>query len=94
MKNCDWCDGPGDIKTYDNQMLMPIRGRVVGIDRCIGHIVAALNAGNVPTEASCCGHGRMFGRIDLEDGRVLVVAHRDDVDDIFDFQIRTNDDSF
>jgi hypothetical protein len=45
----------------------------VGIDRCIAHIVAALNAGGVPTKASCCGHGKRPGSIILEDGRELFI---------------------
>ena len=53
---------------------MPLNGRVQCIDYCIHHIVAALNAGGIRTVASCCGHGTMHGRIDLEDGRTLVVA--------------------
>ena len=53
---------------------MPLGGRVQCIDFCIHQIVAALNAGGIRTLASCCGHGKMPGRIDLEDGRTLVVA--------------------
>ena len=68
------CDGPGGIKTYANQVCMPINGKVRCIDRCIHQIVAALNAGGVETVASCCGHGEQDGRIDLADGRVLTVA--------------------
>lgn len=52
---------------------MPSRGRVVDVDRCIAHLVAALNAGGVNTVASCCGHGHRPGRISLEDGRELFV---------------------
>jgi len=62
-----------DCGTYEHQVLMPIKGRVQGIDLCISHIVAALNAGNVITEASCCGHGKIDGSIILEDGRELVI---------------------
>ena len=32
-----------------------------------------MNAGGVYTRSSCCGHRKMPGRIDLGDGRVLVV---------------------
>ena len=52
---------------------MPINGKVRCIDWCIHQIVAALNAGGVRTFASCCGHGQMPGRIELEDGRLLLV---------------------
>ena len=50
------------------KVCMPINGRVQCIDWCIHQIVAALNAGNIPTVASCCGHGNTKGNIILEDG--------------------------
>jgi hypothetical protein len=52
---------------------MPINGRVYGIDWCIHHIVAALNAANIATVASCCGHGKQDGSIVLADGRELCI---------------------
>lgn len=70
--NCDKCDGPGGKRTVQNQVCMPLNGRVEAIDPCIHHIVAALNAGGIRTIASCCAHGKLLGRIDLVDGRVLV----------------------
>ncbi|MEX2450931.1 MAG: hypothetical protein WD407_08765 [Rhodospirillales bacterium] len=70
---CDRCDGPGGEITFRNQVVMPVNGKVICIDWCIHHIVAALNAGGVRTVASCCGHGKQDGRVDLEDGRVLIV---------------------
>lgn len=51
-------------------------GRVVCVDWCIHQIVAALNAGGIETTASCCGHGKMAGRIDLKDGRVLMITNQ------------------
>lgn len=75
---CEYCDEPGDLKTYENQVAMPINGRVQCIDYCIHPIIAALNAGNVRTVASCCGHGTLHGRIDLEDGRVLIITDEPD----------------
>ena len=70
---CDRCDSPGGVVTYANQVAMPIRRRVEGIDWCIHWLVAALNAANIPTVASCCGHGTRPGVINLEDGRALMV---------------------
>jgi hypothetical protein len=64
------CCGCG---TYKCQVPMPINGRIQGIDICIADIVAALNAANITTVASCCGHGWRNGIISLEDGRELVV---------------------
>lgn len=72
---CAHCDGEcGSAATYAGQVCIPLRGRVQGIDWCIHHIVAALNAGGVETVASCCGHGKQPGRIDLADGRVLTIG--------------------
>ena len=45
----------------------------VQIDYCIAPLVKALNQGNIPTVASCCGHGRISGVISLQDGRELVI---------------------
>jgi hypothetical protein len=42
-------------------------------DPCIAPIVKALNAGGLPTVASCCGHGNIPGIITLGDGRHLVI---------------------
>ena len=53
------------------QICMPLNGRVQCINR-IHQIVAALNAGGVPS-GSCCGHGKMNGNIILGDGRVLLI---------------------
>ena len=78
LGGCQYCDSPGGEKTYKHQVAMPINGRVQGIDYCIHHIVAALNAGNVRTVASCCGHKKLHGRIDLEDGRVLIITDNPD----------------
>ena len=51
---------------------MPILGRRRDIDYCIADIVAALNAANIITVASCCGHGdETIANIMLEDGREL-----------------------
>lgn len=83
---CDYCDGLGTAKTYRNQVAMPVAGKVVCVDNCIHRIVAALNAANVRTVASCCGHKKMLGRIDLwgnEDERtVLLICNREDADRI------------
>lgn len=64
--------------TYKHQIPMPIQGRVRGIDFCIADIVAALNAANIITVASCCGHGKTDGVISLEDGRELNIKRDND----------------
>ena len=71
---CHHCDSAGGEKTYANQVCMPINGRIRCIDFCIHHIVAALNVAGIETFASCCGHGRAPGRIDLKDGRLLTIT--------------------
>ena len=49
------------------------RWKDVAIDSCIANLVGALQAGGTMMRSSCCGHGKTVGRIDLRDGRVLVV---------------------
>ncbi|MFH1624348.1 MAG: hypothetical protein ABID54_04230 [Pseudomonadota bacterium] len=61
------------VGSYKHQIPMPIKGRVQGIDFCIADIVAALNAANIITVASCCGHGKMDGLISLGDGREIAL---------------------
>ena len=80
-QGCDRCDGPGGEDTYANQAVLPLNGRTVCVDRCVHGIVAALNTGTASTRtrASCRGHKVMPGRIDREDGRVLLIF--DDPDD-------------
>lgn len=67
-----------DIGSYDCQVPMPLNGRLQSVDYCIADIVAALNACNIKTMASCCGHGfSETGSIMLEDGReILVKGHQ------------------
>ncbi len=64
-KKCTPC---GDYKC---QIPMPVNKRVVAIDICIADIVSALNAANIKTSASCCGHGEIAGTIILDDGRCI-----------------------
>lgn len=45
----------------------------VGIDSCIADLVSALQAADIDMRSSCCGHGTREGRIELVDGRVLIV---------------------
>ena len=65
------CCEPGE---YSCQVPMAINGRLQGIDLCIADIVAALNAANIVTIASCCGHGKMNGSIILEGDIELVIT--------------------
>lgn len=64
------CCGHG---TFECQIPMPINGRVRMIDLCVADIVSALNAANMSTVASCCGHDVNPARVDLDDGRCLVI---------------------
>ena len=64
-----------ELGTYEHQTPMPIRGRRHDIDFCIADIVAALNAANIVTVASCCGHGKMDADIRLKDGRIMRIQN-------------------
>lgn len=64
------CCEPG---TYECQVPMAIKGRRRDIDLCIADIVAALNAANIVTVASCCGHEDQDGSILMEDGREITI---------------------
>jgi hypothetical protein len=61
--------------TYECQIPMPINGRRCDIDYCIADIVAALNAANIKTVASCCGHGEIAASIAMEDGREIKIEN-------------------
>ena len=50
------------------------RIKMAGIDPCIAPLVKILNDSGVLTDASCCGHGKMFGSIILADGRELLIS--------------------
>jgi len=63
-----------EMGSYDHTVPQDARGWRIETDLCIADIVAALNAANIPTEASCCGHGEMLGSILLEDGRHILVC--------------------
>lgn len=64
-----------EVGTYKCQIPMPINGRMQYIDYCISDIVAALNAANIKTKASCCGHNKIDASIILEDGRELIIKN-------------------
>jgi len=63
------------IGTYEHQVPMPIAGRRYDIDFCIADIVAALNAANIITTWSCCGHGEKDAIIGLEDDREIRIKN-------------------
>ena len=48
--------------------------KICKIDSCIAPIVKALEDGGIMMTASCCGHGKTDGRIDLLDGRTLMIV--------------------
>lgn len=50
-----------------------VKRGVEGIDWCIHRLVAALNAANITTVASRCGHETRPGAINLEDGWTLMI---------------------
>jgi len=62
-----------EMGSYDHQVPMAISHRRQDIDLCIADVVAALNAANLITTWSCCGHGQLPSVIGLEDGRHICV---------------------
>lgn len=44
------------------------------IDACIAPIVEALERAGIHMRSSCCGHGKGYGEIVLQDGRTIVVV--------------------
>ena len=53
----------------------------VPIDRCIAPIIKALNDAGIETIASCCGHEKGHGTIDLVDGRRIMIIKAEYFDD-------------
>ena len=56
---------------WDNTKLVRLcesrRGSIYAdVDECIADIVQALNDADIPTVASCCGHGKIHGSIVLK----------------------------
>ncbi len=64
-----------DFGTFECDVPMPINRRRQDVDYCVADIVAALNAANITTIGSCCGHDQVDGDITLEDGRVLKILN-------------------
>lgn len=50
------------------------RIKMASVDSCLAPIVKVLNENGILTDASCCGHGKMFGCIILADGRELLIS--------------------
>lgn len=53
------------------------------IDACIADLVKALQESRIDMRGSCCGHGKMYGDIHLQDGRVLLILQEKDAEDYF-----------
>lgn len=45
--------------------------KITKIDKCIAPIVRALQKGGINMRGSCCGHEKIWGEIELEDGRTI-----------------------
>lgn len=63
-----WVKIPADLSSIGRE-----KWRICGIDACVAPIVAALQSAGVDMRGSCCGHGKRYGEIALQDGRCLVV---------------------
>ena len=49
--------------------------KMAKIDACIAPIIKALQKSGIDMRSSCCGHGESYGRIELQDGRTLVIKY-------------------
>lgn len=78
----------------EEQMVVIDRDEVgnptIWCDPEIVDLVTALNAGRIPTVASCSGHGHRPGSIALADGRWLVVAKDDAEHDAIEAMFQTD----
>lgn len=63
---------------HDEKTTMRIGGEAVSVDACLAALVTALNAGGIPTRASCCGHGTHDGYILCADRLLIVCQERGD----------------
>ena len=74
---------------------LPRKGEIVPvqIDSCIVPFVQALNDAGFETIASCCGHGRVPGRISFRDGREFIIMSFDEAQQFYrDRRDRLTDD--
>jgi hypothetical protein len=55
------------------EVICTMKPRNAGIDHCIQRLVEVLNDQGHETVASCCGHGFQPLRIDLKDGRAILI---------------------
>ncbi|MEW8049266.1 MAG: hypothetical protein AB2809_02720 [Candidatus Thiodiazotropha sp.] len=75
MRMCEWGIEASQVKLAKPR---PDGRTHAPVDPCIADIVQALNDAGLQTLASCCGHGKVNGRISLEDGRDLVLMSFDE----------------
>jgi len=61
---------PADLSSTGKE-----KWKEVNIDKCIAPLIRALQEGGIDMRGSCCGHGKDFGMIHLQDGRVLVITN-------------------
>lgn len=73
---CEWGKTiPCRVKmTAETSHTGKARFRSISVDACLAPIVNALNAAKIYTAQACCGHGKRLGRIELHDGRTLIIA--------------------
>lgn len=63
------------VKTLTNPVAMgEEKWKREPIDSCIADVVEALQVGGIDMRGSCCGHGKDFGGIVLQDGRILSIC--------------------
>jgi len=58
------------------------------IDFCIADIVQALQRAGIDMRGSCCGHGKTYGHIHCQDGRILLLLQGKNADDYYTHRTR------
>lgn len=66
-----WVKIPTDLSSTGK-----VKWKSEDIDACIAPIVRALQTCGIDMRGSCCGHGKWWGEIRLQDGRTLLVADK------------------
>jgi hypothetical protein len=76
IKMCEW--GTSEIVIVTIPATLSHTGtsykKQAKIDKCIAPLVRALENTGLLMTASCCGHGKTNGQINLQDGRTLIIT--------------------
>lgn len=67
-----WVKIPADLSSTSK-----VKWKQCRIDSPVAGLVNALQLNGIDMRGSCCGHGKQFGEIHLQDGRLLLVLSPD-----------------